>query len=659
MQLKSFLVVLLGVSLLFIFSVRADYIPSTVIVNVSDDTTAGFNYSPCCQFYDRDGCDDSFYDLTIKGWNTGAGGVCQGSTQDKMMSQLWFNMSRGLTAEGNYFQIPTYLIKNVTMKLWVTSTQNMWGDNNIHVYGINYSYNGENAGNFMSSWTPSKTFFTNNLHNPVWYDNDGNEITSLLIPSLTPNTTVGLNITNYTINMSEQNKDVVVSMEMGQSYYSASFMSTEGLAYYGYGIAPYLEIQLNPVVCGDGYCTPINETLDNCPQDCSVHLTSCGSLSTPNMIYYLDSDVNNTDTCLSIDANNVTLDCQDNTIYYGSNVTYDRFGIRGSAGIANATIKNCRIVFWGCGFPCGGSYGIKMQSIGSNWIVKNVTIENNGYQTHGIYLWGGINHLFENLRINITGSGGASGLKFLSPATVKNSIVSSSDYYGMDFSQSASNSIVQDCIFDDLRVGGGSNNVSVINTTYDNVVVQDGSSLNRYWYLYTLIKDGDENPISNANVSNRNLFDEMQFSTMTNSSGYTERINALQYNQTPSGITYHTPQMITAQKSGYSANSTNTSLISNTNLELILNIPITTSTTTTTTTTTIPITTTIPLPPTTTISTSIPTGLNYTLTDIGQGVGNLLLGISPPLAIFIILLAVGSMVGFILSSLGKKSGEEI
>jgi hypothetical protein len=55
----------------------------------------------------------------------------------------------------------------------------------------------------------------------------------------------------------------------------------------------------------------------------------------------------------------------------------------------------------------------------------------------------------------------------------------------------------------------------------------------------------------------------------------------------------------------------------------------------------------------------MPTQLNDTLSDVGEGVGNLLLGMSPPLAIFIIILSVTAMFGFIFSSFGKKTGEGI
>jgi hypothetical protein len=60
-----------------------------------------------------------------------------------------------------------------------------------------------------------------------------------------------------------------------------------------------------------------------------------------------------------------------------------------------------------------------------------------------------------------------------------------------------------------------------------------------------------------------------------------------------------------------------------------------------------------PTPPT-------PSGnVNETLSDVGQGVGNLLLNMASPLAIFIILLAIGSMVGFFIASIGKGIGGKV
>ena len=51
--------------------------------------------------------------------------------------------------------------------------------------------------------------------------------------------------------------------------------------------------------------------------------------------------------------------------------------------------------------------------------------------------------------------------------------------------------------------------------------------------------------------------------------------------------------------------------------------------------------------------------LNDTLGDIGNGLGALFAGMGAPLAVFIILLAVGSGVGYILNSVGKRVSEKM
>lgn len=51
--------------------------------------------------------------------------------------------------------------------------------------------------------------------------------------------------------------------------------------------------------------------------------------------------------------------------------------------------------------------------------------------------------------------------------------------------------------------------------------------------------------------------------------------------------------------------------------------------------------------------------VNETLTDIGNGVGALFSGMGAPLAVFIILLAIGTGVGYILASIGRRVGAKV
>ena len=51
--------------------------------------------------------------------------------------------------------------------------------------------------------------------------------------------------------------------------------------------------------------------------------------------------------------------------------------------------------------------------------------------------------------------------------------------------------------------------------------------------------------------------------------------------------------------------------------------------------------------------------ISTTLGDIGSGLGALFDGMGPSLAVFIILLAVGTGVGYILASVGRRVGAKV
>jgi parallel beta-helix repeat protein len=73
-----------------------------------------------------------------------------------------------------------------------------------------------------------------------------------------------------------------------------------------------------------------------------LQLTECGNLSIDNTVYTLQNNVTSNDTCFTIAAENVTLDCN------GYWITYSISGAVGTHGILsgrfNITIKNCNIL---------------------------------------------------------------------------------------------------------------------------------------------------------------------------------------------------------------------------------------------------------------------------------------------------------------------------
>jgi parallel beta-helix repeat protein len=117
-----------------------------------------------------------------------------------------------------------------------------------------------------------------------------------------------------------------------------------------------------------------------------IYLTDCAVLDTPGETYYLTQDIINStaSTCMNIQVDNVTLDCQNHIIEGVGDV--DTYGIYALVR-TNVTIKNCVVTDW--------YYGIYLSC--SNSTSSNIAVNSN-YE--GIYL---VNSNFNNLT-NITGN---------------------------------------------------------------------------------------------------------------------------------------------------------------------------------------------------------------------------------------------------------------
>jgi parallel beta-helix repeat protein len=113
----------------------------------------------------------------------------------------------------------------------------------------------------------------------------------------------------------------------------------------------------------------------------AIDLSSCGVLDSPNTVYTLNSSINSSGTCITIGADNVTLDCQGYTILYGLSAV--GYGVADD-GFDYAVIRNCVIVH---GQAQPESYGIFFYGGVSNGVIFNNTINTLGpSQGHGIYL---------------------------------------------------------------------------------------------------------------------------------------------------------------------------------------------------------------------------------------------------------------------------------
>ena len=103
----------------------------------------------------------------------------------------------------------------------------------------------------------------------------------------------------------------------------------------------------------------------------NLTITGCTILNVDNGIYYLENDIINSTTsnCMDITANNVTLDCQGNTIDGDGGADRGIQIDRSTQETSNVTIKNCILTDW-------DTWGIEFDRADGNYILN--TSVNNG-----------------------------------------------------------------------------------------------------------------------------------------------------------------------------------------------------------------------------------------------------------------------------------------
>jgi len=134
----------------------------------------------------------------------------------------------------------------------------------------------------------------------------------------------------------------------------------------------------------------------------SVSISGCGNLDTANTVYTLTQDVEASDTCFTITANHVTLNCDGYQINYSQSST--GYAVR-TTGYNNSVVANCSIVQGSTSRK--NSYAIYFRQ-GTVSEIKNNTIETSGSTTsnarnHGIYLYKYANATIAGNNITTTG----------------------------------------------------------------------------------------------------------------------------------------------------------------------------------------------------------------------------------------------------------------
>ena len=225
------------------------------------------------------------------------------------------------------------------------------------------------------------------------------------------------------------------------------------------------------------------------------NLTECATLSRENQIYTLTQDVSTTGTCFTINANNITLDCDGHTITCGGGVSSTK---------NFTTVKNCNIK------NTGGSIkkGIALSSNTNNGLILNNNITMNSCVTGcpGIFLGGypgGESRLHNVTNNNITVNIGSTqegsyaiSLEYADSNTISNNNVMSSKNFAIVIKDSDSNDVFNNNIttsdtnaYGIYVYGADSNNI------FDNNITSVSD------YAIYLLQDSQLNNFTNNEIS--------------------------------------------------------------------------------------------------------------------------------------------------------------
>ncbi len=207
-----------------------------------------------------------------------------------------------------------------------------------------------------------------------------------------------------------------------------------------------------------------------------IEVTSCRTLDLANTIYTLTANVNSTDTCFNITANNVTLDCKGKEINYSSDGGDYEYGVYSDKNFT--TIKNCNITE---GLAAGYyDYGIYLDGA-SNGTIDNNTITTSGLYGRGILLSSSSTNTLSNNSITTSGFGGNGIYLYLSSnSNITGNIITTSGYNGYGiylYISSNSNTLSSNTITTSGSSGYGTylQSNSNSNTLSNNTITTSGS----------------------------------------------------------------------------------------------------------------------------------------------------------------------------------------
>ena len=294
-----------------------------------------------------------------------------------------------------------------------------------------------------------------------------------------------------------------------------------------------------------------------------TNISSCTNLSQVNTEFRLINNIVATETCFNVTSDNVTID------FSGYNITGDDgvsdYGVY-VGDFRNVVIRNGSIYNMGIGIYLNNA---------SYSSISNFTLNNN---QNGINGFNGTNSLrIENTEVssnNLTGI----ILNLFTNGSFINTTVNNNEYGISVNAQSSNNTITNSTIsFNNygIYIWNGVNNtiidsnissnvvtdvvtaccsnptITLLNCSYPIEVSVANGELTRSWYYQVYVDNTTGFPISGANVLIYNSSNSLIENLTTNSSGYTNTINLIQYINNGGVKSYHTNYTVNTSNSGY------------------------------------------------------------------------------------------------------------
>ena len=308
-------------------------------------------------------------------------------------------------------------------------------------------------------------------------------------------------------------------------------------------------------------------------------VNNCTTLSTANTIYTLINNVNSSGTCFTINAQNITLDCNNYIINYSQGGTANTYGIYTNQ--INTTVKNCNIYDGNITNTNTDRPGIYY------YTVSQGTIENNNLSTWngiGIYLSSSSNNtltsntgtskslqgilLYSSLNNTLTSNMGisnsSSGIRLASSSNyniLTNNTGTSNASYGIYLESSSNNNLTSNTgtsnASSGIHIGTSSNNTLTYNTGISNV------------YVGIAIQSSSNNTLTNnTGISNALVgiyLESSSNNTLTNNTGISNISQGIRLTSSSNNnILINNTGISNASMGIYLSSSSNKNLTSNT-----------------------------------------------------------------------------------------------